>query len=115
MASLLIIVFVVELAVAVVNAIGAATINNLVRKYSLRHAIEAAQVGRRKEHPRRGEIVSSARATDRSFVLVMEYLHLDAPGDFEANSRAALASTVISQSEERPRRYEQPGRIRQVG
>lgn len=31
MASLLVVIFVVELAVAVVNSIGAATINNLVR------------------------------------------------------------------------------------
>lgn len=32
MASLLVIIFIVELAVVVVNSIGAATINNLVRK-----------------------------------------------------------------------------------
>lgn len=32
MASLLVVIFAVELAVAVVNSIGAATINNLVRQ-----------------------------------------------------------------------------------
>lgn len=55
MASLLVVIFVVELAVAVVNSIGAATINNLVRPP--------------KPQPRRGpDLLRPGRARDLFFV-----------------------------------------------
>ena len=45
----------------------------------------------------------------------MEPVHLDPDGHLQGHTRAARAPAVLPEGAARPERYEQPGRVCQVG
>lgn len=113
MASLLVIIFVVEVTVAVVNAIGATTINNLV--WTPLPTFPNVGLHAREEME---ENCETARLTTNWGIknkTALGLVHLSPFRHLEPDTRAARAPKVIPQGAPRPERYEQPGRVCQVG